>query len=76
MAKNPIHTFKDYSIIIIVQNIVFFDYTGKHFADKINQYQFSKPLHHFQLLLQQSEFRVTRVANTDTHSNPSTTYSY
>ena len=64
MAKNPTQTFRDYSINIIVQNKVFFDYTGKRFANKINQYQIIASFSTFIII---TEFRVTRIANTDTH---------
>ena len=49
---------------IIVQNKVFFDYTGKCFANKINQYQI---IASFTTIIIITEFRVTRVANMDTH---------
>ena len=37
LAKNPTQTFRDHSINMIVQNKVFFDFTGKRFDNKINQ---------------------------------------
>ena len=60
LPKNPTQTFRDYSINIIVENKVLFNYIGKHFANKINR------LHNFQLFI---IIRVTHVANTGTHSN-------
>ena len=70
MAKNPTQTLRDHSINIIVQNKVLFGYTGKRFANKINQYPIIASFPTFIIINGIPCYRM-RVANTDTNSNPS-----